>query len=77
MSGTYLILVAMAGISALLYLVIKVRLHAFVTLLLVSLLVGVAAGMPLGDVIKSVERGMGGTLGFVAVVTTLAIRMKG
>ncbi|UEM23685.1 GntP family permease [Skermanella mucosa] len=71
MSGTYLILVAMAGISALLYLVIKVRLHAFVTLLLVSLLVGVAAGMPLGDVIKSVERGMGGTLGFVAVVVGL------
>ncbi|UEM06262.1 GntP family permease [Skermanella rosea] len=71
MSGTYLILVAAAGISALLYLVIRVRLHAFVTLLLVSLLVGVAAGMPLGDVIKSVERGMGGTLGFVAVVVGL------
>ncbi|WP_158045333.1 gluconate:H+ symporter [Skermanella pratensis] len=71
MSGTYLILVAVAGISALLYLVIKVRLHAFVTLLLVSLLVGVAAGMPLDAVIKSVERGMGGTLGFVAVVVGL------
>ena len=71
MSGTYLILVAIAGISALLYLVIKVRLHAFVTLLLVSLLVGVAAGMPLDAVIKSVERGMGGTLGFVAVVVGL------
>ena len=71
MSGTYLILVAAAGISALLYLVIRVRLHAFVTLLLVSLMVGVAAGMPLGDVIKSVERGMGGTLGFVAVVVGL------
>jgi Gnt-I system low-affinity gluconate transporter len=71
MSGAYLILVAVAGISALLFLVIKVRLHAFVTLLLVSLLVGVAAGMPLDGVIKSIERGMGGTLGFVAVVVGL------
>ncbi|MGF7206843.1 Gnt-I system low-affinity gluconate transporter [Skermanella aerolata] len=71
MSGAYLILVAAAGISALLFLVIKVRLHAFVTLLLVSLLVGVAAGMPLEGVIKSVEKGMGGTLGFVAVVVGL------
>jgi Gnt-I system low-affinity gluconate transporter len=71
MSGAYLILVAAAGISALLFLVIKVRLHAFVTLLLVSLLVGVAAGMPLDGVIKSIERGMGGTLGFVAVVVGL------
>jgi Gnt-I system low-affinity gluconate transporter len=66
-----LIIVAAAGISALLFLVIKVRLHAFVTLLLVSLLVGVAAGMPLDGVIKSIERGMGGTLGFVAVVVGL------
>jgi Gnt-I system low-affinity gluconate transporter len=71
MSGAYLILVAAAGISALLFLVIKVRLHAFVTLLLVSLLVGVAAGMPLDGVIKSIEKGMGGTLGFVAVVVGL------
>jgi Gnt-I system low-affinity gluconate transporter len=43
----------------------------FVTLLLVSLLVGVAAGMPLDGVIKSIEKGMGGTLGFVAVVVGL------
>jgi Gnt-I system low-affinity gluconate transporter len=71
MSGAYLIIVAAAGISALLFLVIKVRLHAFVTLLLVSLLVGVAAGMPLDGVIKSIEKGMGGTLGFVAVVVGL------
>jgi Gnt-I system low-affinity gluconate transporter len=70
-SGAYLIIVAAAGISALLFLVIKVRLHAFVTLLLVSLLVGVAAGMPLDGVIKSIEKGMCGTLGFVAVVVGL------
>ncbi|MBR2758163.1 MAG: gluconate transporter, partial [Exiguobacterium sp.] len=38
---------------------------------LVSLIVGVAAGMPLGDVIASIQNGMGGTLGFVAVVVGL------
>lgn len=66
-----LILVAVAGIAGLLFLVIKTKLHAFVALLVVSLLVGIAAGMPLGEVISSIERGMGGTLGFVAIVVGL------
>src|SRR5690606_21213890 len=71
MSDQMLILIAMAGIFLLLFLVIRTKLHAFVALLLVSLLVGIAAGMPLNEVVASIERGMGGTLGFVAVVVGL------
>ncbi len=71
MSGSTLILIALAGIFLLLFFVIRTKLHAFVSLLLVSLIVGVAAGMPLGDVIASIQNGMGGTLGFVAVVVGL------
>ncbi|MCT2536492.1 GntP family permease [Aquibacillus koreensis] len=71
MSATMLILVAVAGIFTLLFLVIRTKLHAFVSLMLVSLLVGIAAGMPLDGVIQSVQNGMGGTLGFVAIVVGL------
>lgn len=71
MSASTLILVALAGIFLLLFLVIRTKLHAFVALLLVSLLVGIAAGMPLNGVISSMQSGMGGTLGFVAVVVGL------
>ncbi|WP_070328379.1 GntT/GntP/DsdX family permease [Exiguobacterium aurantiacum] len=71
MAGSTLILIAVAGIFLLLFLVMRTKLHAFVSLLLVSLLVGIAAGMPLGDVITSIQNGMGGTLGFVAVVVGL------
>lgn len=71
MSGSTLIMVALAGIFLLLFLVIRTKLHAFVALLLVSLLVGIAAGMPLNEVIESIQNGMGGTLGFVAVVVGL------
>lgn len=71
MSGSTLILIAVAGIFLLLFLVMRTKLHAFVSLLLISLLVGIAAGMPLGDVIASIQNGMGGTLGFVAVVVGL------
>lgn len=71
MSGSTLIIIAMASIFVLLFLVIRTKLHAFVSLLLVSLLVGIAAGMPFGKVLESIESGMGGTLGFIAVVVGL------
>ncbi|WP_163538770.1 gluconate:H+ symporter [Gracilibacillus sp. YIM 98692] len=71
MSDQMLILIALAGIFLLLFLVIRTKLHAFVALLLVSLIVGILAGMPLGEVIETMESGMGGTLGFVAVVVGL------
>jgi len=71
MSDSALILIVIAGISLLLFLIIRSKLHAFVALLLVSLLVGAAAGMPLNKVIESIQNGMGGTLGFVAVVVGL------
>ena len=59
MTDQMLILIALAGIFLLLFLVIRTKLHAFVALLLVSLLVGIAAGMPLDEVVGSIERGMG------------------
>jgi Gnt-I system low-affinity gluconate transporter len=71
MDGSTLIMIALASIFILLFLVMRTKLHAFVALLLVSLLLGIAAGMPLGDVIQSIQNGMGGTLGFVAVVVGL------
>ncbi|KYG58693.1 GntT/GntP/DsdX family permease [Planococcus maritimus] len=71
MEGSTLIIIAVASIFVLLFLVMRTKLHAFVALLLVSLLLGIAAGMPLGDVIQSIQNGMGGTLGFVAVVVGL------
>jgi Gnt-I system low-affinity gluconate transporter len=71
LSATTLVTVALAGIFLLFFLVIRTKLHAFVALLLVSLLVGIAAGMPFEGIIHSIQKGMGGTLGFVAVVVGL------
>ncbi|MCX2522672.1 GntP family permease [Larsenimonas rhizosphaerae] len=69
--ASVLIAAALGGIVLLLFFVMKLRLHAFVALLLVSLLVGVATGMPLTDIVETVKKGMGGTLGFVATVVGL------
>lgn len=68
MSDARLITATVLGIACILVLVIRFKLQAFLALILVSFCVGIAAGMPLLDVIESVKNGMGNTLGFVAVV---------
>ncbi len=66
-----LFFVAGAGIALLLFLVIALRVPAFLALLVTSLLVGLCSGLEPVHVIDSIKNGMGGTLGFVAVVVGL------
>src|SRR5690625_4432491 len=68
---TWLIIATIIGIALLLFLIMKIKLHAFVSLLIASLFIGVASGMSPLDIIDSIESGMGGTLGFIAVVVGL------
>lgn len=71
MSSLALLLVVTLAIGLLLLLVLKFKLSAFIALLLISMFVGIASGMPLQDILKSIQNGMGGTLGFVATVVGL------
>jgi len=70
-TDTRLLLYAFAAVTALIVLIARVKLHPFVALVAVSLGLGVAAGMPLGTAVKSFQDGVGGTLGFIAVVLGL------
>ena len=60
-----------AGVALLLTLILLVRLHAFLTLLISSIAVGLLAGLSTEEVIATVQTGMGGVLGFVATVVGL------
>ncbi|MFK3863620.1 gluconate transporter [Pseudoalteromonas rhizosphaerae] len=71
MSDLSLILTAVGSIFLLLFLVMKVRLHAVVSLILVSMIAGLCSGMSPEMITKTIEKGMAGTLGFVAVVVAL------
>ena len=71
MSDLSLIMTAAGSIVLLLFLVMKARLHAVVSLILVSMVAGLAAGMNPADIAATIQKGMGGTLGFVAVVVAL------
>lgn len=68
---TLLILSVLAGIILLLILVLYFRIHAFLSLLIASILVGLLAGLDSTAVINTIQSGMAGTLGFVATVVGL------
>jgi GntP family gluconate:H+ symporter len=69
--GNVLLLYALASIVALVLLIAKFRLNPFVTLVAVSLALGLAVGMPIDSLVKTFEAGVGGTLGHIALVVAL------
>ncbi|WP_445496192.1 gluconate transporter [Photorhabdus sp. SF281] len=71
MSTLTLVLTAVGSVLLLLFLVMKARIHAFVALILVSMGAGVFSGMPLDKITETMQEGMGGTLGFLAIVVAL------
>ena len=71
-SGTLLLIAAIA-VAVLLVLIIVLRMHAFVALVLVSLVTAVAAGVPVADVPAISIAAFGSTLGSVALLVGLGV----
>lgn len=71
MSATVLLLLAAGAIAVLLVLVIRARMSAFVSMILVSMVLALAARIPVGDVVQTMLDGMGKTLGTVAMIVGL------
>ena len=62
------LLIILIGIAVLLGLIIGLRFNAFIALILVALGVGLAEGMPLAEVVGSIQKGVGGTLSSLALI---------
>ncbi len=63
-----LLLIALGAVLVLLTLILRFKLHAFVALVLVSVLTALVAGIPLPDVVPTLLEGFGGTLATVALL---------
>ena len=61
----------LAGVSVLIFLILKFKFQPFIALLISSILVGILAGVAPLTIVETVKEGMGSTLGFVAVVVGL------
>jgi GntP family gluconate:H+ symporter len=66
-----LLLIAAAAVGVLLFLIMKLKLHAFLALVLVSLLTALATRIPLEDVVTTLTGGFGTTLASVALLVGL------
>ena len=71
MSTALLLAIATASIVILLLLVIKAKVHPFVALLIVSLLVAIATGIPAEKIMETIISGMGGLLGHITIIIVL------
>lgn len=62
------LLILIAGIALLLILIMGVRMSSLLALIIASLFVGVAEGIPFDKIFTSIENGMGGTLGGLSMI---------
>ncbi len=63
--------IVIAGIILLFILIARFKLNAFIAFIIVSLLVGVAEGMDFLTTIKSIQNGIGNTLGYLILILGL------
>lgn len=69
--GPALLVLTLGAVVLLLLLILVLKLHAFFSLLLVSMVLGLGSGMAPLRVLKSMQTGFGDALGFIAVVVAL------
>ncbi|WP_223592054.1 gluconate:H+ symporter [Neobacillus bataviensis] len=62
-----LVIIAL-GVLLLLILIMRFKLNTFVSLIIVSYLVALALGIPMKEVVHSIETGLGGTLGHIGII---------
>lgn len=70
-----LLLIALGAVALLLLLIMKLKLHAFISLVLVSLVTAIVAGIPLAEVPATMLEGFAGTLGAVALLVGFGVML--
>ncbi|MEO6919051.1 MAG: GntP family permease [Collimonas sp.] len=69
--GNLLLLYAVIAVIALVVLIAKFKMNPFIVLIVVSVILGLVVGMPMANIVKSYETGVGGALGHIALVVGL------
>lgn len=70
-----MLLIAAVAVAVLLVLIAKVKLHAFISLVLVSAVTAVVAGIPVADVPAAMLAGFSATLGSVALLVAFGVML--
>lgn len=68
MEQYYPLMIVALGVIALLVLIMKLQLNTFISLIMVSFGVAFALKMPIDEIVDTIQEGMGGTLGSIALI---------
>jgi gluconate:H+ symporter, GntP family len=69
--GNMLLAYALIAVITLVVLIARFKMNPFIVLIVVSVILGAAVGMPMETIVKSYEKGVGGALGHIALVVGL------
>jgi GntP family gluconate:H+ symporter len=69
--SVFLLASACIAVVSLILLIVTFKLNPFISLVVVSLALAIAAGMPPQAIVRSFETGFGGTMGHIAVIVAL------
>ena len=64
----WLVILLLLSIAFIVLATTKLKLHPFLALLITAFAFGILSGMPLGEVVESVNAGFGGTIGYIGIV---------
>ena len=70
-----LIFALLAGIALLLFLILKTKIHAFLALIISSVLIGLLSGMDANKTVAAISAGFGGTLGNIGIIIGFGVMM--
>ena len=65
------IIVVSLGILLLFFLIVLFRVNAFISFIIVTIVIGIGQGMKLDVIVNSIEKGIGNTLGFLVLILGL------
>ncbi len=67
-SGGLALILLVVAVALIIYATAKLKMNAFVVLITIAFLYGLAIGLPLGDIVSKIRDGFGGTLGYIGIV---------
>ena len=65
----------LVGIICLIFMIIKTKIHTFLALIVATIIVGIVGGMEYSQIIGSITKGFGGTLGSIGIIIGFGVMM--
>lgn len=73
--GSQMIIGLLIGITILVFLILKTKIHTFLALIISAAVTGIVGGMPSSKVLDSITQGFGGTLGSIGIIIGFGVMM--